>query len=176
MDFYALSLIFLTISTTGGAINFIVTILRLRAPGMAISRMPLFLYSTLTISFVILFALPALTVACVFLELDRRWGTHFFDIAAGGNPISLAAALLVFRSSLGLRHLSSRDRNDFAHYPRLFPAAHRRISLTSPSATILTGVVGFSVWLHHMFTVGMSDIAMSFFQRGKHDDFDSSRP
>ena len=86
MDFYALALIFLTISTTGGAVNFIVTILRLRAPGMAISRMPLFLYSTLTISFVILFALPALTVACVFLELDRRWGTHSFDIAVAENP------------------------------------------------------------------------------------------
>ncbi len=85
MDFYALALIFLTVSTTGGAINFIVTILRLRAPGMSISRMPLFLYSTLTISFVILFALPALTAACIFLELDRRWGTHFFGIAGGGD-------------------------------------------------------------------------------------------
>ena len=78
MDFYALALIFLTISTTGGAMNFIITILRLRAPGMTISRMPLFLYSTLTVSLVILFALPALTAACIFLELDRRWGTHFF--------------------------------------------------------------------------------------------------
>ena len=87
MDFYALSLIFLTISTTGGAANFIITILRLRAPGMAISRMPLFLYSTLTISFVILFALPSLTVACVFLELDRRWGTHFFGVTGGGDPV-----------------------------------------------------------------------------------------
>lgn len=85
MDIYALALIFLTISTTGGAINFIVTILRLRAPGMAVSRMPLFLYSTLTVSFVILFALPALTAACIFLELDRRWGTHFFAIANDGD-------------------------------------------------------------------------------------------
>ena len=65
--------IFLSISTTGGASNFIIANYTMRAPGMAISRMPLFLYSTLTISFVILFALPALTVACVFLELDRRW-------------------------------------------------------------------------------------------------------
>jgi heme/copper-type cytochrome/quinol oxidase subunit 1 len=84
MDFYALALIFLTISTTAGAINFIVTIFRLRAPGMAISRMPLFLYSTTTISFAVVMSLPALTVACIFLELDRRWGTHFFDVARGG--------------------------------------------------------------------------------------------
>ncbi len=87
MDFYCLALIFLTISTTVGAINFIVTIFRLRAPGMTISRMPLFLYSTLTISFAILMSLPALTVACVFLELDRRWGTHFFDSRLGGEPL-----------------------------------------------------------------------------------------
>ncbi len=77
MDYYAAALVLLTISTTGGAINFIVTILRLRAPGMAVSRMPLFLYSTGTISFVILFSLPSLTANCIFLELDRRWGTHF---------------------------------------------------------------------------------------------------
>src|SRR3954469_3358127 len=87
MDFYALPLLFLTISTTAGAINFITTILRLRAPGMAISRMPLFFYSTLTISVSILFSLPALTAACVFLELDRRWGTHFFDVHQGGNVL-----------------------------------------------------------------------------------------
>lgn len=85
MDFYTTSLVLLTISTTGGAINFIVTILHLRAPGMAISRMPLFLYSTLTVSGTILFALPALTACCIFLELDRRWGTHFFKIAGGGD-------------------------------------------------------------------------------------------
>ncbi|HKV49226.1 MAG TPA: cbb3-type cytochrome c oxidase subunit I, partial [Candidatus Acidoferrales bacterium] len=85
MDIYALALIFLTVSTTANAVNFVVTILRLRAPGMAISRMPLFAYSTLTISLVILFALPALTAACVFLELDRRWGTHFFMVSGGAD-------------------------------------------------------------------------------------------
>ena len=87
MDFYALSLIFLTISTTAGAINFIVTILRLRAPGMTLDRTPLLCYSTCTVSAIAVFALPALTVACIFLELDRRWGTHFFDATHGGAPL-----------------------------------------------------------------------------------------
>src|SRR5579871_6402930 len=87
MDFYALSLLFLTISTEGGAINFIVTIFRLRAPGMTISKMPLFLYSTLTISCAIVLALPSLTVGCVFLEVQRQWGFHFFDVAHGGAPL-----------------------------------------------------------------------------------------
>ena len=83
MDFYALALIFLTISTTVGAINFIVSIFRLRAPGMTISRMPLFLYSTLTISFAILMSLPALTVDCVFLELGSALGNPFLRFASG---------------------------------------------------------------------------------------------
>lgn len=165
MDFYALSLILLTIATTGGAANFIVTILRLRAPGMAISRMPLFLYSTLTVSFVTLFALPALTVACVFLELDRRWGTHFFEIAGGGNPMLWQQLFwffghpwvyIVFLPATGMLSL-------------IVPVFARRPVVGYPYiafSTILTGMVGFSVWLHHMFTVGMSDLAMSFFSAG----------
>jgi cytochrome c oxidase subunit 1/cytochrome c oxidase subunit I+III len=165
MDVYALSLIFLTISTTGGAVNFIVTILRLRAPGMAISRMPLFLYSTLTVSFVILFALPALTAACLFLELDRRWGTHFFGIAQGGDTFLWQQLFwffghpwvyVIFLPATGMLSL-------------IIPNFARRPIVGYPYvavATILTGVVGFGVWLHHMFTVGMSDIAMSFFSAG----------
>jgi len=165
MDFYALSLIFLTISTTGGAINFIVTILRFRAPGMAISRMPLFLYSTLTISFVILFALPSLTAACVFLELDRRWGTHFFSVIGGGDPVLWQQLFwffghpwvyVIFLPATGMISL-------------IVPVFSRRPIVGYPYvaiSTILTGLVGFSVWLHHMFTVGMSDMAMSFFSAG----------
>lgn len=165
MDFYVLSLVLLTISTTGGAINFIVTILHLRAPGMAISRMPLFLYSTLTVSTVILFALPALTADCIFLELDRRWGTHFFHIAGGGD-IFLWQQLfwffghpwvyVIFLPATGMLSL-------------IIPAFSRRPIVGYPFvaiATVLTGVVGFGVWLHHMFTVGMSDVAMSFFSAG----------
>ena len=165
LDFYALSLIFLTVSTTGGAVNFIVTILRLRAPGMTISRMPLFLYSTLTISFAILLALPALTVACVFMELDRRWGTHFFQIANGGDPILWQQLFwffghpwvyVIFLPATGMVSM-------------IVPVFSRRPIVGHPYiaiSTILTGAVGFGVWLHHMFTIGMSDMAMSFFSAG----------
>jgi cytochrome c oxidase subunit I len=165
MDFYAMALIFLTISTTGGAVNFIVTILRLRAPGMAISRMPLFLYSTLTVSFVILFALPSLTANCIFLELDRRWGTHFFQTAGGGSTFLWQQLFwffghpwvyVIFLPATGMLSL-------------IVPVFSRRSIVGYPFvaiATVLTGVVGFGVWLHHMFTVGMSDIAMSFFSAG----------
>ena len=165
MDFYALALIFLTISTTAGAANFVITILRLRAPGMAISKMPLFLYSTLTVSVVILFALPSLTVACVFLELDRHWGTHFFEVAGGGNPVLWQQLFwffghpwvyVIFLPATGMISL-------------IVPAFARRPIVGYPYvaiATVLTGLVGFGVWLHHMFTIGMSDMAMSFFSAG----------
>ncbi|HEX4066913.1 MAG TPA: cytochrome c oxidase subunit I [Acidobacteriaceae bacterium] len=165
MDFYALSLILFTLSMTGGAINFIVTILRLRAPGMTLSRMPLFLYSTLTISWVSIFGMPALTVACVFMELDRRWGTHFYSIANGGDPVLWQQLFwffghpwvyIIFLPATGMLSM-------------IIPVFSRRPIVGYAwvaTATVLTGAVGFSVWLHHMFTVGMSDMAMSFFSAG----------
>ncbi|MGA7524267.1 MAG: cytochrome c oxidase subunit I [Acidobacteriaceae bacterium] len=165
MDFYALSLILFTISMTGGAINFIVTILRLRAPGMTISRMPLFLYSTLTISCVSVFAMPSLTVACVFMELDRQWGTHFYGLAQGGDALLWQQLFwffahpwvyIIFLPATGMLSM-------------IIPVFSRRPIVGYAwvaTATVLTGAVGFSVWLHHMFTVGMSDMAMSFFSAG----------
>jgi len=165
MDFYALSLILFTISMTGGAINFIVTILRLRAPGMTVNRMPLFLYSTLTISWVSIFGMPSLTAANVFMELDRRWGTHFFGIAGGGNPVLWQQLFwffghpwvyIIFLPATGMLSM-------------IIPVFSRRPIVGYPwvaISTILTGAVGFSVWLHHMFTVGMSAMAMSFFSAG----------
>jgi cytochrome c oxidase subunit I len=165
MDFYALALIFLGISTTGAALNFIITILRLRAPGMAISRMPLFLYSTLTASFDVIFALPALSAACIFLELDRHWGTHFFKVAGGGSTFLWQQLFwffghpwvyVIFLPATGMISL-------------IIPVFSRRPIVGYPYiaiSTVLTGVVGFAVWLHHMFTVGMSDIAMGIFSAG----------
>jgi cytochrome c oxidase subunit I len=162
MDFYALALIFLTISTTVGAVNFIVSIFRLRAPGMSVSKMPLFLYSTLTISMTIIVSLPALTAACVFLELDRRWGTHFFDIRYGGFPLLWQQLFwffghpwvyVIFLPATGMVSM-------------IIPVMCRRPIVGYPYiaiSTVLTGVVGFGVWVHHMFAVGMSEMSMSFF-------------
>ncbi len=162
MDFYALALIMLTMSTTGGAINFIVTIFRMRAPGMAVSRMPLFLYSTLTISISAVISMPALTADCVFLELQRRWGFHFFD-PRGGGVVLLWQQLfwffghpwvyIVFLPATGIISM-------------IVPVFTRRPIVGYPYvavSTVMTGLVGFGVWVHHMFAVGMSTMAMSFF-------------
>src|SRR3954454_9582245 len=87
IDFYALGLIFNAIATTATAVNFIVTIFNQRAPGMSLNRMPLFCFAILAVSFALLFALPPLTTALTFLELDRSLGFHFFDAAAGGSNL-----------------------------------------------------------------------------------------
>jgi cytochrome c oxidase subunit I len=162
MDFFALSLILFTISQTAGAINFLVSIWRLRAPGMALHRMPLFMYSTSTTSALSVLAMPALTVACVFLELDRRWGTHFFRVPHGGDPLLWQQAFwffghpwvyIVFLPATGMISM-------------LLPVFARRpiVGYSYVAvATVLTGLVGMGVWVHHMFAVGMGQMAMSFF-------------
>ena len=162
LDFYALSLVFLTISTTGGAINFIATILRHRAPGMTPSKMPLMLYSTLTASLVTVFALPSLTVACTFLELQRQWHFHFFDLSHGGDPVLWQHLFWFFGHPwvyvifLPATGFISMILPVFCRRPIL---GHKWVA----TATVLTGVVGFSVWLHHMFANGGHHAAMGFF-------------
>ena len=86
-EFYTLALLFLTISTSAGAINFIVTIFTMRAPGMSLTRMPIMMWSTLTTSFSMLMSLPALSAALIFLMLDRQYGFHFYDAMRGGTPM-----------------------------------------------------------------------------------------
>jgi cytochrome c oxidase subunit I+III len=86
MDFWALGQVFLGISTTVGAVNFIVTILRMRAPGLSLPRLPIFCWGVLSMSVMIVFAVPAVTLAGVLLELDRL-GMHWFTSALGGDPV-----------------------------------------------------------------------------------------
>jgi cytochrome c oxidase subunit I len=162
MDFYVYSLILLTISTTGGAINFIVTIFRQRAPGMTVSRIPLFLYSTLTISWAAVISMPALTAASVMLELDRQWGFHFYDPTHGGIVLMWQQMFwffghpwvyIIFLPATGMISM-------------IIPVFTRRPIVGYPyvaASTVMTGVVGFGVWVHHMFATGMSTMSMSFF-------------
>ena len=162
MDFYALSLIFLTVSTTAGAINFIVSIFRLRAPGMSIGKMPLFGWSTLTTSFSIILSLPALTAALLFLELDRRFDFHFYDAALGGDPLLWQQTFwffahpwvyIIFLPATGMISmiLPVMSRRPIVGYA--FVAV----------ATVMTGVLGFGVWVHHMFATGQPAGAYTFF-------------
>ena len=162
LDFYALALIFLTVSATAGAINFIVTLFKLRAPGMSINRIPIFMWGTLTNSFSILFALPALTVACVMLYCDRRFGTHFFDASAGGHPLLWQHLFWIFGHPwvyilvLPAMGIVSDALPTFCRRPLV---GYTIVAL----ATVATGILGFGVWVHHMFATGLPPLATSFF-------------
>jgi cytochrome c oxidase subunit I len=162
LDFYALGLIFLTIATTAGAINFLVSVFKLRAPGLSINRLPIFMWGTTTISFAILFSLPALSAACVMLYLDRRFGTHFFDTAAGGHPLLWQHLFWIFGHPwvyivvLPAMGIVSDALPTFCRRPLV---GYTLVAL----ATVSTGILGFGVWVHHMFATGLPPLSMSFF-------------
>jgi cytochrome c oxidase subunit I+III len=162
IDFYDLGLLFLTVSTTAGAVNFVVTILRMRAPGMSINRMPLFCWAMLATSLSVIFALPALSAANILLELDRKFGFHFFDTKKGGDVLlwqhlfwifGHPDVYIIFLPAVGI--VSS-----------IVPVFSRRPIVGYPwvaLATMATAFLGFGVWVHHMFATGLPQVTMVFY-------------
>ena len=162
IDFYGWGLIFNGISSTAAAINFIVTIFKLRAPGMSLNRMPLFCFAFLSVAFALLFALPSLSVAALFLELDRQLGFHFYDAAQGGDPLLWQNLFWIF----GHPEVYIIILPAFGIATSIIPAFTRRRMVFFPLvalAEILVAFLGFGVWLHHMFTVGYSSLTTVYF-------------
>jgi len=162
IDFYGLGLIFNGISTTAAAINFIVTIFKLRAPGMSINRMPLFAFAFLAVSFALVFALPPLNTALVFLELDRLAGFDFFNIAAGGAPLLWQHLFWLF----GHPEVYIIILPAFGIATAIIPTFTGRRMIAFPLvalAEILVAFIGFGVWVHHMFSVGLAEVTMVYF-------------
>jgi len=162
IDFWGLGLIFLGISSTVGAINFIVTALKMRAPGMSLNRMPLFVWSVLATSIALLFAIPSLTAASLFLELERKFGMHFYDVAAGGNPLLWQHLFWIF----GHPDVYIILLPAIGMVSTILPVMARRPIVGYPFmvvAAMVTGLVGFGVWVHHMFATGLPPLSMSLF-------------
>jgi cytochrome c oxidase subunit 1/cytochrome c oxidase subunit I+III len=162
IDFYGLGIIFVGISSTTGAINFIVTIFKMRAPGMSINRMPLFVWAVLSTAFAIVFALPSLTVANVLLELDRKAGFHFYDVAHGGDPILWQHLFWIF----GHPDVYIIVLPALGIVSTILPVFARRPIVAYPYvalSTVAIGIVGFGVWVHHMFATGLPQLSLSFF-------------
>jgi cytochrome c oxidase subunit I+III len=162
IDFYALGLIFNSVSSTVAAANFIVTIFKGRAPGMSLNRMPLFCFAFLAVSFALIFALPALSADLVFLELDRRLGFHFFDIGHGGSTLLWQHLFWIF----GHPEVYIIILPAFGIATSIIPTFVRRrmvaFSLVA-LAEILVAFIGFGVWAHHMFAVGLSTASTVYF-------------
>ena len=161
IDFYLLGLLFLGISTTGGVINFIVTILKMRAPGMSINRMPIFVWGELAMSLATVFALPPLTVALGMLFLQRRFGFHFFDPAGGGDPILwqhlfwIFGHPLVYIIVLPALGIVSAIIPTFSRRPMV---GYTYIVI----AEMAIALIGFGVWTHHMFAIGLPQLSLAF--------------
>jgi cytochrome c oxidase subunit I+III len=162
IDFYCLGILFLGISTTAAAINFIVTIFKLRAPGMSLNRMPLFCFAFLAVSFALVFALPPLNVAVGLLELDRRVGTHFYDIAQGGDPVLWQHLFWIF----GHPEVYIIILPAFGIATSIIPTFVKRRMVAFPLvalAEILVAFIGFGVWAHHMFATGLASTTAIYF-------------
>lgn len=161
IDWYLLGLIFLGISTTVGSVNFVVTLMRTRAPGMSVNRLPILVWGTMTASVANLFAVPAVSLACLLLWLDRQFGTSVFDPKDGGPPLLWQHLFWMFGHPwvyalvLPAMGIVSDALPTFCRRPLV---GYTLVAL----GTVATMIFGFGVWVHHMFATGVPDLALSF--------------
>jgi cytochrome c oxidase subunit I len=161
-DFYALGMVFLGISTTVGAANFIVTAFRTRAPGMSINRLPILVWGTLTASVANLIVVPAVSLAFFLLWMDRQFGTQFFAPAGGGQPLLWQHLFWIFGHPwvyaivLPAMGMVSDGLPVFCRRPLV---GYSLVALS----TVATMIFGFGVWVHHMFATGLPGLGLAFF-------------
>jgi cytochrome c oxidase subunit I len=162
IDFYVLGLQISGAGTLIGGINFLVTIITMRAPGMTYMRMPLFTWTTFVASALILFAFPALTVGLFFMMFDRLFGANFFDPTMGGNTVIWEHLFWIF----GHPEVYILVLPAFGIFSDIISTFSRKRLFGYSSmvfATVLIGFLGFMVWAHHMFTTGLGPIANAIF-------------
>ena len=162
VDFYISGLQIAGAGTLMGGINFIATVVTMRGPGMTYMRMPLFTWATFITSILILFAFPALTINLFLLMFDRMFGTAFFDVALGGNTIIWQHLFWIF----GHPEVYILILPIFGIFSEIFSTFSKKrlfVYTAMVFATMLIAFLGFMVWAHHMFTVGMGPVANSIF-------------
>ena len=162
IDVWAQTITFTEIAGLAAAVAITVTILKHRAPGMSVGRIPLFVWAQLVVSLMIIFAMPSVATGSLFLAMDRLVDTHFFNPAEGGDPLlwqhlfwffGHPEVYIIFLPALGMVSavIAPFARRPVFGYPIVV------------LATIGTGFIGFGVWVHHMFAAPVPQLGQSFF-------------
>jgi cytochrome c oxidase subunit 1 len=162
IDFWVFGLLILGIGSTASAANLIVTTLNLRAPGMRLLRMPIFSWMSLVANFLLLFAMPVITIDLFLLMFDRQWGTHFFDPLAGGDPVLWQQLFWIF----GHPEVYILVLPAMGIVSEIMPVFSRKPLFGYPVMVfsgIAIGFMGWGVWVHHMFAVGLGPVATAAF-------------
>ncbi|MDQ2647857.1 MAG: cytochrome c oxidase subunit I, partial [Myxococcota bacterium] len=162
VDVWAQLVTFTELSSLGTAVSVIVTILKHRAPGMSLDRMPLFVWAQLVTSFMVVFAMPSVMVASALLALDRLVGTHFFNASANGDVLlwqhlfwffGHPEVYIIFLPALGTVSaivVTFSRRAIFGYTAMVL-------------AMVAIGMLAFGLWVHHMFTTGLPELGQNFF-------------
>jgi cytochrome c oxidase subunit 1 len=162
VDFWAIGLQILGVASLAAGFNFIITIVNMRSPGMKLMRMPVFIWMTLVTSFLIILAFPVITVALVFLLFDRLTGTNFYAPAMGADPVLWQHLFWLF----GHPEVYILILPAMGIVSEVLPTFSRKPLFGYPVVVysgIFIGFMGWGVWSHHMFSVGLGPIADSFF-------------
>ena len=162
IDFWIISLQILGVASLAAAFNFLTTIINMRAPGMSLMRMPLFTWMSFVTSFLLIFAFPVITVALVELFMDRYFGMNFFVTSAGASPVLWQHLFWIF----GHPEVYILILPAMGIVSEILPTFSKKPLFGYPFI-VLSGVVigfmGWMVWSHHMFTVGLGPVANSVF-------------